>query len=92
MTYSLTITTTTRSTSIRIVGDLDYQTTDDLVEVASQLLAQRNAMSDLHLDFTELTFLASAALSRLLMLHRRTSEAGVALHLSHRPQFLDRVL
>jgi anti-anti-sigma factor len=49
-------------------------------------------MCDLHLDFSELTFLDSAALSRLLMLHCRTSQAGVALHLDHRPQFLDRVL
>ena len=40
----------------------------------------------------ELTSLDSAALSRLLMLHRRTSQAGVALHLDHRPQFVDRVL
>jgi anti-anti-sigma factor len=92
MTYSLTITTAARSTSVRIVGDLDYQTTDDLVEVASQLLAQQSTMSDLHLDFSELTFLDSAALSGLLTLHRRTSQAGVALHLDHRPQFLDRVL
>jgi anti-anti-sigma factor len=92
MTYSLTITTAARSASVRIVGDLDYKTADDLVEVASQLLARQNAMCDLHLDFSELTFLDSAALSRLLMLHRRTSQAGVALHLDHRPQFLDRVL
>ena len=49
-------------------------------------------MCDLHLDFSELTFLDSTALPRLLMLHRRTSQAGVALHLDHRPQFLDRVL
>jgi anti-anti-sigma regulatory factor len=49
-------------------------------------------MCDLHLDFSELTFLDSAVLSRLLMLHRRTSQAAVALHLDHRPQFLDRVL
>jgi anti-anti-sigma regulatory factor len=44
--------------------------------VASQLVAQPDPMSDLHLDFTELTFLDSAALSGLLLLHRRTSEAG----------------
>jgi anti-anti-sigma factor len=92
MTYSLTITTAARSASVRIVGDLDYQTTDDLVEVASQLLARQNTMSDLHLDFSELTFLDSAALSGLLVVHRRASHAGVALHLDHRPQFLDRVL
>ncbi len=92
MTYSLTIATTAQSTTIRIVGDLDYQTTDDLVEVASQLLVRENTRSDLHLDFSELTFLDSAALSGLLTLHGRTSQAGIALHLDHRPQFLDRVL
>jgi anti-anti-sigma factor len=92
MTYSLRVSTAAQSTSVRIVGDLDYQTTDDLVEVASQLVAQRSPMSDLHLDFSELTFLDSAALSGLVTLHGRTSQAGVALHLDHRPQFLDRVL
>jgi anti-anti-sigma factor len=92
MTYSLTITTAARSTSVRIAGDLDYQTTDDLVEVASRLLTQQSAMSDLRLDFSELTFLDSAALSGFLTLHDRASQAGVALHLDHRPQFLDRVL
>ena len=92
MTYSLTITTAARSASVRVAGDLDYQTTDDLVEAASLLLTEQNTVSDLHLDFSELTFLDSAALSGLLMLHRRTSQAGVALHLDHRPQFLDRVL
>jgi anti-anti-sigma factor len=92
MTYSLTISTAARSTSVRIAGDLDYQTTDDLVEVVSHLLARQSSMSDLQLDFSELTFLDSAALSGLLMLHRRAFHAGVALHLDHRPQFLDRVL
>jgi anti-anti-sigma factor len=92
MTYSLKITTAARSTSVRIVGDLDYQTTDDLVAVASQLLAQQSGMRGLHLDFSELTFLDSAALSGLLTLYGRASQAGVALHLDHRPQFLDRVL
>jgi anti-anti-sigma factor len=92
MTYSLAITTSAQSATVRITGDLDYETADDLVEVASQLVDQQNTMSDLHLDFTELTFLDSAALSGLLLLHRRTSQAGVALHLDHRPPFLDRVL
>jgi hypothetical protein len=34
MTHSLTITTAARSASVRIAGDLDYETADDLVEVA----------------------------------------------------------
>jgi anti-anti-sigma factor len=92
MTYHLTITTAPRTVRVRITGDLDYQTTDDLVEVASRLLTEHSHTSDLHLDFGETAFLDSAALSGLLLLHRRTSEAGVALHLDHRPAFLDRVL
>ncbi|HEX4394716.1 MAG TPA: STAS domain-containing protein [Mycobacterium sp.] len=92
MTYSLKISTEARSTCVRIAGDLDYETAGDLVEAASQLLARQNPVSDLHLDFSELRFLDSAALSGLLMLQRRASQAGVALHLDHRPQFLDRVL
>jgi anti-anti-sigma factor len=91
MTYALTITTADRSATLRVAGDLDYETADDLVEVATQLLDQ-NDLGDLRLDFSETTFLDSAALSGLLLVHRRTAEAGVALHLDHRPAFLDRVL
>jgi anti-anti-sigma factor len=92
MTYTLTITTAPRSAFFRIAGDLDYETTDELVEAATQLLIRRNDLSDLHLDFSETTFLDSAALSGLLLIHRRASQAGVVLHLDHRPTFLDRVL
>lgn len=92
MTYHLTITTAARSASVRISGDVDYETADDLVEAASQLLTQQTALSDLHLDFSETTFLDSAALSGLLLVRRRAAQAGVALHLDHRPAFLDRVL
>lgn len=92
MTYHLTITTAPGSASVRIAGDLDYETAANMVEVASQLLSQQNGLSDLHLDFSETAFLDSAALSGLLLLHRRATQTGVELHLDHRPQFLDRVL
>ena len=46
MTYSLTITTAARSTFLRIAGNLDYETTDDLVDVATRLLAQQKNLSD----------------------------------------------
>lgn len=87
-----TTTTAPQSVSVRIPGDLDYETIDDLVDVASQLLTQPNELSDLHLDFSETTFLDSAALSGLLLLHRRTTQASIELHLDRRPAFLDRVL
>lgn len=87
-----TITTAPRSVSVRITGDLDYETIDGLVDVASQLLAREDELSDLHLDFSETAFLDSAALSGLLLLRRRTTQAGIELHLDNRPAFLDRVL
>ena len=92
MNFSVTITKVGRSASVRIDGDLDYETADEVVEAASQLLAQQVELIDLHLDFSGLTFLDSAALSGLLLLHRRTTQSGVQLHLDHRPAFLDRVL
>ena len=92
MTYHLTITTAPRMATVGITGDLDYETADDLVEVASKLISADNSVRDLHLDFSTTAFLDSAALSALLLLHRRTTQAGIVLHLDHRPPFLDRVL
>jgi anti-anti-sigma factor len=92
MNLSVTITKTGRSACVRVRGDLDYETADEVVEAASQLLARQVDLIDLHLDFSGLTFLDSAALSGLLLLHRRTTQSGVQLHLDHRPAFLDRVL
>jgi anti-anti-sigma factor len=92
MNFSVTITKTGRSACVRVTGDLDYETADEVVEAASQLLARQVELIDLRLDFSGLTFLDSAALSGLLLLQRRTTQSGVQLHLDHRPPFLDRVL
>jgi anti-anti-sigma factor len=89
---SLASTTTAQSAFLRVVGDLDYLTIDDLVDTASQLLAQQVGLVNLHLDLSGLTFLDSAALSGLLLIHRRATQSDVQLHLDHRPPFLDRVL
>jgi anti-anti-sigma factor len=92
MTLSVTITTTARSACLRVVGDLDYLTVDDVVDTATQLLAQQVDLANLHLDFSRLTFLDSSALSGLVLIRRRASQAGVRLHLDHRPPILERVL
>jgi anti-anti-sigma factor len=92
MNFSVTITKTARSACVRVTGDLDYETADEVVEAASQLLARQVELIDLRVDFSGLTFLDSAALSGLLLLQRRTTQSGVQLHLDHRPPFLDRVL
>jgi anti-anti-sigma factor len=92
MDLSLATTTTAQSATLRVVGDLDYLTINDLVDTASQLLAQQVGLVSLHLDLSGLTFLDSAALSGLLLIHRRTTQSDVQLHLDRRPPFLDRVL
>lgn len=88
----MNITTTSQSACARLTGDLDYESVDELVTSVSRLLAQHVDLTELHLDFSELAFLDSAALSGLLLIHRRTSHSGVELYLDHRPPFLDRVL
>jgi anti-anti-sigma factor len=92
MKFSMIVTTAPRSACMRLAGDLDYQSIDELVDTASQLLAQHDDIADLYLTFSDLTFLDSAALSGLLLIHRRTSHSGVELHLEDRPPLLDRVL
>lgn len=77
---------------MRVVGDLDYLTIDELVDAATQLLGQQVDLANLHLDFDGLTFIDSAALSGLLLIRRRAAQAGVRLHLDHRPPILERVL
>lgn len=77
--------------TLRVGGDLDYQSTGELIAAVSEALAGP-AVTDLHLDFTELTFCDSAGLSGLLLIHRRTSTAGVHLHLDNRPAQLQRIL
>ena len=92
MNITVTTDSTTTSARLHVAGDLDYATTDEFVEAASRLLSGQPGLHHLHLDFTDLTFCDSAGLSGLLLLHRRAAQAGVRLHLDHRPPILDRVL
>jgi hypothetical protein len=41
MDFSMTLTTAPRSACMRLTGDLDYQSIDELVDTASQLLAEQ---------------------------------------------------
>lgn len=88
----INIATTARSACVRVAGDLDYATTDQLVDAVCQLLTQRPTFVNLHLDFSELSYCDSVGLSGLLLIHGRASGAGIRLHLDHRPPFLERIL
>lgn len=77
---------------MQVSGDLVYETVDAMVDAAGQLLARQPALADLHLDLSGLAFCDSAGLSALLLVHRRSCQAGVQLHLDRQPRFLDRIL
>ncbi|MEU6405800.1 STAS domain-containing protein [Streptomyces sp. NPDC046985] len=78
--------------TVRVAGELDYDTGDDLVRVVVEHLGGQERVRDVHLDFRDLTWIDSAGLSALLMIHRRSGGAGATLHLDNRPEVLDRLL
>ncbi|WP_370500140.1 STAS domain-containing protein [Mycolicibacterium sp. jd] len=88
----LTVHITGRSARVHVAGDLDYGSTGLLLETVSELLVDPSGWQDLHLDFTDLAFCDSAGLSSLVVIHRRTTAAGIRLHLDHRPAQLERIL
>ncbi|KLO37284.1 anti-sigma factor antagonist [Mycobacterium nebraskense] len=92
MNLSLSVATTGPSACVQVSGDLVYETVDAMVDAVGQLLSQQPALAHLHLDLSELVFCDSSGLSGLLLVHRRSCQADVHLHLDHRPRFLDRIL
>jgi len=92
MNLTVTVETHAASATLHIRGDLNYESTTTLVSTVSDVLSDRGAVTDLHLDFTDLSFCDSAGLSGLLLIHRKTSADGVHLHLDRRPAQLQRIL
>ncbi|MFH9137416.1 STAS domain-containing protein [Streptomyces sp. NPDC017524] len=77
---------------IELHGDLDYDNADLLVQEALAQLTARPTLTDLHLGCAGLRTVDSMGLCALLMISRRTTEAGVRMHLDDRPARLDRLL
>ncbi|MFD6279902.1 STAS domain-containing protein [Streptomyces sp. NPDC060209] len=77
---------------LRLVGDLDYDTSEQLVESAQACLAADPALRDLVLDCSRLRLCDSSGVSSLLLIHRGTTSGGVVLHLENAPAFLRRIL
>ncbi|MFI8197580.1 STAS domain-containing protein [Streptomyces sp. NPDC085942] len=92
--HNLRLTTVDEQDSIRIElhGDLDYDNADLLVQEAVARLAARPGLTDLHLRCADVEAVDSMGLCALLMIARRTAEAGVRLHLDERPARLERLL
>lgn len=91
MKFTVAVHKTAQSARVHVAGDLDYGTSDLLIDTVSELPAGQPGLQDLHLDFADLEFCDSAGLSALVRIHRLTSAEGIGLHLE-RPAHLDRIL
>ncbi|MFE0037525.1 STAS domain-containing protein [Streptomyces sp. NPDC059015] len=77
---------------LRIHGDLDWDSADDLTEAARLCLEVGRTPRLLRLDCGKVTQCDSMGLAALLMIHRLAAAAGTALRLDHRPEALERLL
>ncbi|WP_393072713.1 STAS domain-containing protein [Streptomyces sp. LN704] len=94
--HMLTVETEGGTVLVRVAGDLDFETCDQLMKAVEWCLGDRRDTgeepADLRLDFSGLGSIDSMGLSTLLMIRRLTDLAGVRLHLDERPLALDRFL
>lgn len=84
--------TSAESVTVHVVGDVDYLTTATLVATVTDLLAAAPALRDLRFELTGMSFCDSAGLSGFIQIHRRTSSAGIQLHLDDMPSHFERIL
>ncbi|RNL73706.1 STAS domain-containing protein [Streptomyces sp. I6] len=77
---------------VRIGGDLDWDSADDLTEAARVCLHAERPPRLMVLDCGALSLCDSAGLAALLMIHRIATAAGTRLRLDHRPALLERLL
>jgi anti-anti-sigma factor len=90
---SLTIRRDQAILTVRVSGDLDYETCGGLTEaLTAQLTGDQDPPVHVRLDFCGLTCIDSSGLSALLMVHRRTSALGATLHLDNQPAMMQRML
>lgn len=77
---------------VGIEGDLDYDSSQRLLEETQRQLTLQAGMRHLRLDCSRLVTCDSMGLAILLAVHRATGAAGVRLHLDGRPASLERIL
>ncbi|MFE6286061.1 STAS domain-containing protein [Streptomyces sp. NPDC057877] len=87
-----TVLTEAGDVCVRVVGDLDWDTADELTKVAREHLETGIPSRALRLDFTDLAICDSTGLTALLMIHRCAVATGHRLRLDHRPEHLERLL
>ncbi|AUG75318.1 antagonist protein [Kitasatospora sp. MMS16-BH015] len=78
--------------TVRVEGDLDYETCDALLAAVAEAVAARPTATALRLDCAAMTLCDSMGLSALLQLRRQTEGTGQRLLIDRRPPHLDRLL
>ncbi|MGW4676715.1 STAS domain-containing protein [Streptomyces sp. NPDC004324] len=81
---------------VHVAGDLDFESSDELLKTVEQWLGERRDTggepADLRIEFSALDTIDTTGLSILLMIRRMTDLRGVRLHLDGRPPALERLL
>lgn len=90
--FSLVVTAVSGVLNVEVAGDLDHETSEELVRTVTDHLVPGAGFRLLRLNFRRLTWMDSMGLSALLAVHRRAGAVGVGLRLDGRPDFLDRLL
>ncbi|MFI0539678.1 STAS domain-containing protein [Streptomyces sp. WSLK1-3] len=91
--FAVTVVRENSTLIARVGGELDYDTSDDLVTVVTENLnCDEGPPGAVRLDFSELTWIDSSGLSALLMIHRRARALGADFYLDNRPEVLERML
>lgn len=75
-----------------IEGDLDYESSQRLLDETLRQLSRHTGIRQLRLDCSRLGTCDSMGLATLLAVHRATGAAGTRLHLDGRPASLERIL
>ncbi|WP_208026433.1 STAS domain-containing protein [Streptomyces sp. Tu 3180] len=75
-----------------MAGELDDVSGAELIDTVVARLTGEAPPREVRLDFRDLVRIDPLGLSALLMIHRHTSAARVALRLDNRPVVLDRIL
>jgi anti-anti-sigma factor len=90
--FTITVHSHREVTHLRLIGELEYDTTTELLNTVKCLLAERDRLRHLHLDCAQLTFCDTVGLAALLSVRQNTETAGVTLHLDRPSDALRRLL
>ncbi|MEV7405181.1 STAS domain-containing protein [Streptomyces sp. NPDC091267] len=90
--FTLTVEAGPGTARVHLAGDLEYDTTDELLRRVDRCLTEQPHLRDLHLDCAQLRLCDSMGLSSFIEIRRSTAARDVRLHLDNPPPFLGRML